>query len=102
MPEAHSIASSVGSWVSGLVVWLITYFAAARVRHTPTSSDQDRNVLLKELKKELAGIRIAAETSLTVLRRLEQIAIEVKNESGDVVVIQRRPRASITGQHVSI
>ena len=102
MPEAHNIASAVGSWVSGLVVWVVTVFTAAKVRHTPTSSDKDRNDLLKKLKEELADIRIAAQSSLTVLRRLEQIAIEVKNESGDVVVIQRRPRASITGQHVSI
>lgn len=83
-------------------VWFITYFAEYKVRHTTTSSDKVRNTPLENFNEKLASIRLAAETYLAVLRRLEGIASEVKDESGDVFVIQRRPRSSITGQHVSI
>ena len=80
-----------------------------RVRHAQASSDQARNDLLTQSNEllitsneDLASIFIAAETSLAALRRLEGPAIEMRKKSGEVFVLQRRPRSSIIEQQVSI
>lgn len=91
MSEVTSIVGTVGAWVGGFVVLLITHLIAYKMRHITTSADRDRNSLLGESIKELRRIRVATEDSLKVLQRVEQIAIEVKNESGTVFVIQRGP-----------
>lgn len=94
MSEATSIAGSVGAWVSGLVVLLITYFVAYKMRHITTSGDHRRNFLLGEVRHEMTRLRILNEATLEVLQRIEKIAVEVKNESGDMLVLQRVPRSS--------
>ena len=68
MSEANSIAGTVGAWVAGIIVLLVSYFVAYKLRHITTSSDQDRNELLKELKEELVGIRRATQASLHVIQ----------------------------------
>ena len=42
MPEPNSIASTMGSWISGFIMWLITYFAAYKVRHTRDGLNDSR------------------------------------------------------------
>lgn len=91
MSEVLSIVGTVGAWVGGLVVLLLTHFIAYKMRHITTSDDRDRNSLLRGSIEELRRIRVATEDSLEVLQRVEQIAIEVKNESGTVFGIQRGP-----------
>ena len=98
MSEATSIVGTVGAWVGGLVVLLLTHFIAYKMKHITTSSDRDRNLLLRGSIEELRRIRaatdanrVATEANLQVLQRVEKIAIEVKNESGTVFVIQRGP-----------
>lgn len=94
MSEANSIAGSVGAWVGGLVVLLITYFVAYKMRHITTSGDQERNFLLRRNNDEMVELRAINQATLEVLQRIEKIALEVKNESGDMLVLQRVPRSS--------
>lgn len=102
MPESHSIASTVASWVSGPLVWVISYLAAYTVRNTATQSEKARNELLKNLQEEVANIRQATQTSLTVLERIEEITREARDNDRDVFIIERRPRSSLTARHTSI
>lgn len=94
MSKAVSIASSMGAWVSGIVVLLITYFVAYKVRHITTSGDNERNLLLRRNNVKMAKLRADNEATLEVLLRIEKIALEVKNESGDKLVLQRVARSS--------
>ena len=78
MSEANSIAGSVGAWVGGLLVLLITYFVAYKMRHINTSGDQDRNLLLRSINDEMEKFRSINQATLEVLQRIEKIALEVK------------------------
>ena len=73
MSEANSIASSVGTWVSGLVVLLITYFVAYKMRHITTSGDREGNFLLRRVHKEMQLLRATNEATLKVLQMIKKI-----------------------------
>lgn len=68
MSEANSIAGSVGAWVGGLFVLLITYFVAYKMRHITTSGDQDRNLLLRKNNEEMAKLRTINQANLRCYR----------------------------------
>ena len=91
MSEATSIVGTVGAWVGGFVVLHLSTLIAYRVGHITTPSDRVRDKILREHTNELKLIRQATEAGAAALLRVEQIAIEVKNESGNVFVIQRGP-----------
>ena len=91
MSEATSIVGTVGAWVGGFVVLLVSTLIAYRVGHITTPSDRVRDKILRGHTNELKLIRQATEAGAAALLRVEQIAIEVKNESGNVFVIQRGP-----------
>ena len=95
MSEANSKAGTVGTWVGGLVVLLVSAFVAyiAR-RRTSVKTKVTEKDLLYSIKRDIGSLHDTERTILEVLLRLEKIALEVKNESGDVLVLQRVPRAS--------
>ena len=96
MSEANSIAGTVGTWVGGFVVLLVSSLISAYIARSVTLSKTEKldRALLVCIRKELGSLNGTEQAQLEVLLRLEKIALEVKNESGDVLVLQRVPRAS--------
>ena len=97
MSEANSIASTVGTWVGGFVVLLVSSLLSAYITRSVTSSKNEDSAeakLLRSIKNGIESLHGTEKAQLDVLLRLEKIALEVKNESGDVLALQRGPRAS--------
>ena len=94
MSEANSIAGTVGTWVSPFLLLLLTTMVAYMTRHITPSDDTERKRLLRQTARDVGHLRRDYHETLQVLLRIEKMAIEVKNESGDVLVLQRVPRSS--------
>ena len=88
MSEANSIAGTVGTWVSPFLLLLLTNMVAYMTRHITPSDDTERKRLLRQTARDVGHLRRDYHETLQVLLRIEKIAIEVKNESGDVLVLQ--------------
>ena len=94
MSEANSIAGTVGTWIGGLIVLFVLYLVAYKLRHITTSSDENTHTLLGVQNRDLAETRASNEAILRALLKIEEIALEVRNEPGDVLVVQGVPYSS--------
>ena len=92
MSEANSIAGTVGTGVAGFVVLLvsslITFYIARSVNSSKTEVSEEES-LLQSIKEGIENLHDTEKAQLDVLLSLEKIALEVKNESGDVLALQR-------------
>jgi hypothetical protein len=103
MSEANSYAGTVGAWVGGFVVLFtqsfLAYIAYRRGwSHLAPTPNDETNRLLTSLSDEVRLIRGAAEASRNTLENIEKVAVEVQNDAGGMLVIQRMPRSSTQNQ----
>lgn len=81
MSEANSIASTVGTWVGGFVVLLVSSLLSAYITRSSTSSKtevSEEGLLLRNIKDGIESLYGTEKAQLDVLLRLEKIALEVK------------------------
>lgn len=103
MSEANSYAGTVGTWVVGFLVLftqtILAYIVLRRERsHGATNPNVETNKLLKLLLAEVRRGNVVAEASRVTLGNIERIAVEVRNDAGGMLVIQRMPRSSTQNQ----
>ena len=99
MSEANSYVGTVGTWVAGIIVLFTQSFLAYmayRKGWSPLIPDPNANndQLLNELLVEVWLLRHAAEANRDTLRSIERIAVEVQNDAGGMLAIQRLPHSS--------
>ena len=96
MSEATSTAGTIGTWVAGFVVLVVSSFSSAYIHRRLTSGKTEaaEKELLGDIKLEIKELHGTMKSMLEVLQRLENPALEVNNESGDVLAPQGVPRAS--------
>ena len=87
MSEANKIIGTVGTWVAGFLVLLASSLLSAYISRSVTSSENEvsEKRLLWDIKTEIKSLHVTEKTVLEVLLRLEKMALEVENESGDVL-----------------
>lgn len=96
MSEANSIVGTVGTWVGGFLVLLVSSLLGAYITRSATSSENEvtEKYLLYCIKRDTGQLVDTEKAMLEILLRFRENRLEVKNESGDVLVLQGVPRAS--------
>lgn len=96
MSEVNSILGTVGTWVGGFLVLLVSSLLSAYISRSVTRRENEltEKQLLYWIKRDTGVLCDTEKSILDVLLRLEKMALEVENESGDVPALQRVPRAS--------
>ncbi|KAI9874290.1 MAG: hypothetical protein M1830_009908 [Pleopsidium flavum] len=103
MSEANSYAGTIGAWVGGFVVLFTQSFIAYTAfrkgwSHLAPPPNDETNELLKSLIEEVCASKEAAQAIRNTLENIEKIAVEVQNDAGGMLVIQRMPRSSTQNQ----
>lgn len=103
MTEANSYAGTIGTWVVGFIVLFSQSFLSyIAFRWGWSRWAPDPNVettqLLKDLITEVRRGNEVAQASRVTLGNIERIAVEMRNDAGGMLVIQRMPRSSTQNQ----
>lgn len=103
MSEANSIVGTVGTWVGGFAVLLDSSLLSAYITRSATSSENERTekYLLYCIKRDTGQFVDTEKAILEILLGFRENCLEVKNESGDVHVLQGVPRASAQVIHAN-
>lgn len=103
MSEANTHAGTIGTWVAGFIILFtqsfLSYIAFRWGRsHPAPNPNAETNRLLNDLIAEVQQGNRVAEASQVTLGNIERIAVEVRNDAGGMLVIQRMPRSSTQSQ----